>query len=66
MGSIVTTNENMFTYIISFFVRNVKKGQSAEVTQMKTLRWMCEMTRLDRTGNEVIRGIEKVVNISKK
>ncbi|XP_013775770.1 uncharacterized protein LOC106460599 [Limulus polyphemus] len=46
----------------------IKKAQEKklEIAEMKMLRWMCGVTRLDRTRNERIRGTTKVVEISKK
>ena len=37
-----------------------------EVTEMKMLRWMCGVTRLDEIRNEKIGGSTKVGEISKK
>ena len=37
-----------------------------EVAEMKMLRWMCGVTRLDKIRNEKIRGTTKVGEISKK
>ena len=37
-----------------------------EVAEMKMLRWMCVVTRLDKIRNEKIRGSTKVGEISKK
>ena len=37
-----------------------------EVAEMKMLRWMCGVTRLDKIRNEKIRGSPKVGEISKK
>ena len=46
----------------------VKKAheKKVEVAEMKTLRWMCGVTRLDKIRNEKIRGSTKVGEISKK
>ena len=45
-----------------------KKTQEAklDVTEMKMLRWMCGVTKLDRIRNERIRGAVMVTEISKK
>ena len=37
-----------------------------EVAEMKMLRWVCGVTRLDKIRNEKIRGSTKVGEISKK
>ena len=37
-----------------------------DVTEMKMLRWMCGVTKMDKIRNERIRGTTKVVEISKK
>ncbi len=37
-----------------------------DVTEMKMLRWMCGVTRMDRIRNERIRGTVKVTELSKK
>ena len=37
-----------------------------DVTEMKMLRWMCGVTKLDRIRNERIRGTVMVTEISKK
>ena len=42
----------------------VKKSQY--VAEMRVLRWMSGITKLDRIRNERIRGIAKVGEISKK
>ena len=45
----------------------VKKAhEKMEVAEMKMLRWMCGVTRLDKIRNEKIRGTTKVGEISKK
>ena len=46
----------------------VKKAheKKMEVAEMKMLRWVCGVTRLDKIGNEKIRGSTKVGEISKK
>ena len=46
----------------------VKKAheKKMEVAEMKMLRWMCGVTRLDKIRNEKIRGSAKVGEISKK
>ena len=49
-------------------MRAVKKAQEKklDVAEMRMLRWMSEMTKLDRIRNERIRGTTKVGEISKK
>ena len=37
-----------------------------EVAEMRMLRWMCAVTKLDKIGNESIRGTTKVGEITKK
>ena len=46
----------------------VKKAQEKklDVSEMRMLRWMSGVTKLDRIGNERIRGTTKVGEISKK
>ena len=46
----------------------LKKAQEKklEVAEMRMLRWMCGVTRLDKIRNERIRGIMKVGEITKK
>ena len=46
----------------------VKKAQEKklDVAEMRMLRWMSGVTKLDRIGNERIRGTTKVGEISKK
>ena len=46
----------------------VKKAQEKklDVAEMRMLRWMCGVTKLDRIRNERIRGTTKVGEISKK
>ena len=46
----------------------VKKAQEKKlgVAKMRMLRWMRRVTKLDRIGNESIRGTTKVREISKK
>ena len=46
----------------------VKKAheKKTEVAEMKMLRWMCGVTRLDKIRNAKIRGSTKVGYISKK
>lgn len=46
----------------------IKKSQEKklEVAEMKMLRWMCGVTRLDNISIERIRGTTKVVEVSKK
>ena len=46
----------------------VKKVQEKklDVAEMKMLRWMCGVTKMDRITNERIRGTTKVVEMSKK
>ena len=45
-----------------------KEGQEEKlnVAEMKILRWLCGVTKLDRIRNEKIRGTAKVMEISKK
>ena len=47
---------------------SVKKAQEKklDVAEMRMLRWMSGVTKLDRIRNERIRGTTKVVEISKK
>ena len=44
------------------------KGQEArlEVNEMRMLRWMCGVIRMDKIQNEHIRGTTRVVQASKK
>ncbi|XP_063600550.1 uncharacterized protein LOC134776733 [Penaeus indicus] len=46
----------------------IKKSQEKklDVFEMKMLRWMCGVTKLDKIWNERIRGTNKVVEASKK
>ncbi len=45
----------------------VKKAQEKlDVAEMRMLRWMSGVTKLDSIGNERIRGTTKVGEISKK
>ena len=44
----------------------VKKAQELDVAEMRMLRWMSGVTKLDRIRNERIRGTTKVGEISKK
>ena len=46
----------------------LKKAQEkkAEVAEMRMLRWMCGVTKLDKIRNERIRGTTKVGEITKK
>ena len=46
----------------------LKKAQERklEVAEMRMLRWMCGVTRLDKIGNERTRGTTKVGEITKK
>ena len=46
----------------------VKKAQEKklEVAEMRMLRWMKGVTKLDRIRNDIIRGTTKVGEISKK
>ena len=48
--------------------RAVKKAQEKklDVAEMRMLRWMCGVTKLDRIRNERIRGATKVGETSKK
>ena len=39
---------------------------SQYVAEMRVLRWMSGVTKLDRIMNEIIRGVAKVGEISKK
>ncbi len=47
--------------------RASKKAQEdkLDVTEMKMLRWLCGVTRMDRIRNERIRGTVKVTELSK-
>ena len=47
--------------------RDVKKVQEnkLEVAEMRMLRWMCRVTKLDKIRNERIRGTTKVGEITK-
>ena len=46
----------------------LKKAQEkkVEVAEMRMLRWMCGVTKLDKIRNERIRGTTKVGEIKKK
>ena len=46
----------------------LKKAQEnkLEVAEMRMLRWMCGVTKLDKIRNERIRGTTKVGEITKK
>ena len=46
----------------------IKKSQEKklDLAEMRMLRWMCGVTRLDKIRNERIRGTTKVVEVSKK
>ena len=46
----------------------LKKAQEnkLEVAEMRTLRWMCRVTKLENIRNERIRGTSKVGEITKK
>ena len=46
----------------------LKKAQEKklEVAEMRMLRWMCGVTKLDKIRNEKIRGTTKVGEITKK
>ena len=46
----------------------LKKAQEnkSEVAEMRMLRWMCGVTKLDKFRNERIRGTTKVGEITKK
>ena len=48
--------------------RAVKKAQEKklDVAEIRMLRWMCGVTKLDRIRNERIRGATKVGETSKK
>ena len=37
-----------------------EQGNNLDVAEMKMLRWMCEVTELDRIRNEIIRGTTKM------
>jgi len=43
-----------------------KRQEKLEVAEMKMLRWMCGVTKMDKIMNERIRGTTKVVEISRK
>ena len=42
------------------------QGKNLEVAEMRMLRWMCGVTKLDKIRNERIRGTTKVGEIAKK
>ena len=42
------------------------EGRKLYVAQMKMLRWMCGVTRMDRVKNEHVRGSVKVNEVSQK
>ena len=44
----------------------VEKENKLEVAEMRMLRWMCGVTKLDKIRNERIRGTTKVGEITKK
>ena len=45
----------------------VKKGQDkVDATEMRMLRWMCGVTKMDKVRNETIRRTTKVGEISQK
>ena len=48
--------------------RALKKAQEKklDVAEMRMLRWMCGVTKLDKIRNERIRGTTKVGEITKK
>ena len=43
-----------------------KTQKKLDVAEMRMLRWICGVTKLDRKKNERIKGTMKVVEISKK
>ena len=46
--------------------QNGMQAARIEVNEMRTLRWMCRMTRKDKIMNEHIIGTTKVAQTSKK
>ena len=42
------------------------EGRKLDVAEMKMLRWMCGVTRMDRVKNEHVRGSVKVSEVSRK
>ena len=52
------------TVILIQFCRDIRK--KLEVAEMRMLRWMCGVTKLDKIRNERIRGTTKMVEITKK
>ena len=42
------------------------QGKKVEVAELRMLRWMCGVTKLDKIRNERIRGTTKVGEITKK
>ena len=42
------------------------EGRKLDVAEMKMLRWMCGVTRMDRVKNEHVRGSVKVSEASRK
>ena len=42
------------------------RDRKLDVAEMKILRWMCGVTKMDKARNNIIRGTMKVVAISKK
>ena len=44
---------------------NKAQGQKLDVAEMRVLRWMCGITRMDKIRNERIRGTTEVAVISK-
>jgi hypothetical protein len=44
----------------------VRDERRLHVTEMRMLRWVCGVTRMDRIRNEYIRGSLKVAPVTKK
>lgn len=42
-----------------------KKLIKIEIAEMRMLRWMCSVTKMDKTKNEYLRGSLDVTNIAK-